>query len=120
LRAGNVRRDALEDLSLLAQIFQFQHRETAIFFAAKRGDANQAVGVAIGQGAQQQRVDEAEDGGVRADSQRQRQRDNESETGLFDERPRAVAQVLPECFHERLLESFPTRLLENYVVERRR
>jgi hypothetical protein len=71
LRAWKVRRGALEDRGLLTQIFQFEHREPPLFFASKRRDANQAVGVTVGQGAQQERVDETEDRRVRADAQRQ-------------------------------------------------
>jgi len=56
--------------------------------------------VPIGKRSEEHAVDDAEDGGVRADPERQRQDHDEGETGRLGERPDGVAEVLGEGGHE--------------------
>ena len=59
-----------------------------------RGELNggQAVRLGVGQRAQQQCVHQAEDGGVRADTQRQREDDRECETRRLGEPAQGTAE----------------------------
>src|SRR5690349_6303119 len=50
---------------------------------------------------QQNGIHYSENGGVRADSQRQRQNRDGAETGAFAQHARAIPNVLPEVFHFR-------------------
>ena len=49
---------------------------------------------------QEQAIDKGEDGGVRADAERQRQHCDGSETAALCQRANRVAKVLPEGFHD--------------------
>ena len=61
---------------------------------------NDAVGVLVGQGLQQEAVDEAENGRVGADAERQGQNRDRGEPGGPGQRPQAVAQVCEEGRHQ--------------------
>src|SRR5262249_20893880 len=61
-----------------------------------RGKDHQSMWVFDWQGAEQRRIDQAENGGVRADAQRQREHGNQSEAGALPQHSRAVAQGLPK------------------------
>ena len=56
-----------------------------------------------GERAKHQRVDEAEDGGVGADAEREREDGHGRETGSPAHHPEGVPGVLPERFHGALL-----------------
>ncbi len=47
---------------------------------------------------EQHRIQQTEDGRVRAYAQRQREHNNQREAGLLQQHSHAVAQVLPECY----------------------
>ena len=63
-------------------------------------DDDEAIGVWERQRFQQHRVDEREDGRVRADAQRQRQEGDRCEAGRPAERAERVARVLHDAFDE--------------------
>jgi hypothetical protein len=56
-------------------------------------EEDQAVAIAVGQGAQQCATDHAEDGRVRADAERERQNDGNGETGDPRQTPDGEAEV---------------------------
>jgi len=56
-------------------------------------DRDELAGVPIRQLSQQHRVDDAEDRGVRADAERERENDDERERGRMPETPRGIPQV---------------------------
>ena len=60
-------------------------------------DEHQPIGVGVRQRLEQGLVNEAEDGGVRANPERQRQDGDDGEDGLLPERPKRVADVLHGC-----------------------
>jgi len=57
-----------------------------------------AIWLVIRQRPEQRGVDDAENRSVRADSERQRQRGDQREAGMFQQHSRSVSQVLPERF----------------------
>ena len=62
-------------------------------------DHDQLIRVRVFQWTQQHKVDDAEDGRVRSDSQRQRQYGHQGNGWTLQQHPRAVAHVLPNEFH---------------------
>ena len=62
--------------------------------AVAAGDVGEAGGIAHRQALEQRRVDEAEDRGVGADAERQRQDDGDGEAGLAAQHPGGVAEIL--------------------------
>ena len=63
------------------------------------GNPYQAVAARIGQGPQQDGVYHAEDGGVGADAQRQREHGHRGESRVSAQLAKPVAQVLNQCLH---------------------
>ena len=59
---------------------------------------DQALGGGVGQRSQQDRIHHAEDGGVRADAQRQSQNHDQRKTGESPDAPQTVAQILRDTF----------------------
>src|SRR5262249_47508149 len=99
--ATGIRRDSVEGLALLI-ILIIGIGEFALRIALLRSlleQMNQPFRRLIRQGAQQRRVDGRENRRVRADTDWEREYGNQSETGLFQQHSRAVAQVLPERIH---------------------
>jgi len=64
-----------------------------------RDDHHQAIGIGEGERAQEDGVDDAEDGGVGTDAQRQRQHRHRGEAGTLDQRPQPIAQILKNGVH---------------------
>ena len=93
------RRHAFKDLVLITPVYVVSHRGRVARVSASGvvlPDHHEPFGVSIRQGAQQHRVDDTEDGAVRADPQGQSDHGDGGEAGVFPERPQAVAQVAPE------------------------
>src|SRR5262245_52508847 len=65
-----------------------------------RPDNRQTFRVAVRKRAQQQAVDDAEDGRVSADAQSQCDNGYNSEAGFLQKHSRAVAQILKQCLHK--------------------
>jgi hypothetical protein len=63
-------------------------------------DHHEPFRVGVRERAQQDRVDDAEDGRVRPDPHRQSQHYHYRESGLLQKHPRAVTKVLHERFHK--------------------
>ncbi len=59
-----------------------------------------AVGLVVGQWREQRGVDDAENRGVRADAQGQRQYRDRREAGILPQQPQAKEQVAPAISHE--------------------
>ncbi len=79
----------------------------------KRVEYDDAFGVGIGQRTQQGGVDDAEDRGVGADAEGQRQHRNSGEGWVLCQRASAEADVLPETVH--CLPSYQLRLKRKFV-----
>jgi hypothetical protein len=60
-------------------------------------DHDQPLRLGIGQGAKQNRVDDAEDGGVDADPQPERENHHRAEARVFDEHPDRQTEILDEA-----------------------
>ncbi len=61
---------------------------------------DEVCGVVIGKRPKKDAIHHAEYGGVRADSERERQGDHQSEPGPLEKRPDAVAEVLEQGIHD--------------------
>ena len=72
-------------------------------------ERDQASGVAKRQRPDRDGVDDAEDGAVDADAERQAGNGQRGEPGVLDERPGRVAQILQECVHKALRRGRPIR-----------
>src|ERR1700690_1296527 len=59
----------------------------------------ESVGMREGKRLQQQRARDAEDGRVRANSDRERKHNHQRQPRIFQKHPRAVAQILNQCAH---------------------
>ena len=93
LRVG---RHALEGLALACRVAVVRRRHDVAVLADARDAVphdHQAIGFAVRQRPQQHRVDDAEDGRVDADAERQRRDGDEGEAGLAQQRADAVAEV---------------------------
>src|SRR5207248_4953619 len=80
------------------------------------------IGIANGQGPQQDHINEAENRGVRSDAQRQSQNGNSRETGRFAPHAEAKAQILNEALnsvHASRVAAFLFGLLDTIQVESR-
>ena len=62
-------------------------------------ELHQFFGLLVGQRLQDHRVHHAEDGGVGADTERQREHGDDGESGAAGENPDGIAAVLQERFH---------------------
>src|ERR1035438_2572478 len=60
--------------------------------------AHDTVGLGIGKRPQQHAVDDAEDGAIRADGERQREHNHHGEAGVLAQRAQRVSQVAPKVF----------------------
>ena len=80
LESGQV----LERMHLLSKVLQLGHGEAvAISRRGGRKEVDQSRGIVIGQRAKKDRIDDAEDGGVRADAEREGEDGDGGETGGF-------------------------------------
>jgi hypothetical protein len=59
-------------------------------------DHDERVGILDGQGLQDRRIDEAEDGGVRAEADRERENDGRRERRRLAKLPQPIASVLQD------------------------
>ena len=59
-------------------------------------DGHDALRIGIGQGTQKHAVDDAENGGGRANGQRQRKHHDHGDAEVLPELPKAVLEVLPK------------------------
>ena len=83
-------------LSVPVEIVGRRHRaEPPALARALLGERHHAVGARVRQRPPQHRVDDAEDGGARADAKGEREQRDGGEPWLPDEHPRAEADVLP-------------------------
>ena len=82
------------------QVADLGHRERHVL-GAKAGralaDVDQAIFVAIDQGAQEHAADDTEDRGIGADAERERHHDRGSQALGAAERPQPDPHILPEC-----------------------
>jgi hypothetical protein len=65
----------------------------------RKAEERQPLGILIRQRAQQDGVDDAENGCIDADAQAERENDDQREARLFQQTSRRIADVLPEHFH---------------------
>jgi hypothetical protein len=94
--------DAAEDGALVADRFVHRIGKARPAAAGDRGaDFDQSIGTLHAKLAQEQRVHETEDGGVRADAERERQHRREREDRVAPQQPRAIPHILNDRFHER-------------------
>jgi len=63
---------------------------------------DEALRVANGNVAKKQCVDQREDGGIRADSQGEREHRDDREPGILAQDTNGIAQILPKVRHEHL------------------
>jgi len=81
-------------------------------------EPNQPLAVRVGQRPQKHRVDDAENGGVRADAERERQNDDQGEAWRLANAAQAVPDVLKDGFEPRKLPRLPRLLLRaGHVAE---
>jgi len=59
-------------------------------------DYDQPIGIAVRQGTEKNRMNHAEDQGVGADAQRDRERHDGCEAGISDEQAACVAEIVPQ------------------------
>ncbi len=104
LVAADRERDLLEPAVARPDVEVLRGREPVLHDAEARRavpEDDEAVGIRVGQRAQQERAGDAEDRGVRADAQRDREHGGEREPGRLPEGPERVAEVLRERLHGR-------------------
>jgi hypothetical protein len=101
------RRQFLEGLIQLAPVDEVAGRDDVVLLVTREvvlphdGDL---VGVRIRQRPQQECIDDAEDGSVRADAERQGGHGHEGESGGPQQQPGRIAEVLQKVAHYSLLE----------------
>jgi len=84
------------------------------FVSAKNvGDSNQSLRVWVRQRIEYQRVDHAEDRGVRSDAQRQREHGDEGEARTSPQHPQAIPQIL----NERLDKSYSAHIVMSLLEQ---
>ena len=66
-------------------------------------EQDEAIGFGEGERAKEQAVDDGEDGGVRADAERQGEDRDGGEARRLSQGPKTEAEVLPQGFHRKLL-----------------
>ena len=98
--AGVEGRGVTNHLRLLAVVHELRRRAPAVdALRRRRLKHHEAVGVGKRHRLQQHRVDHREDGGVRADAERQRRNGGGGEAAALPEHPERLAQVLEEAFN---------------------
>src|SRR6185312_5620669 len=110
---------------LLPLLNLLPHRETEVRIRAAEIPLAPGVAIEMNDGercrvlhrqrAQPYRIDQLEDGRVRADAQRQRQHRHRRKAGRLRQHPHAITQVLDQCAHLILL---LIRSLRNWGAER--
>ena len=96
--------NAVSDLDAAAQVAELRHREVGVLDADARralADVDQPVFVAVDQRPQQHAADDAEDRGVGADAERQREDDGDGQPLDPGERPEGEAEVGNEAHDSR-------------------
>src|SRR5262249_10154105 len=96
-----VSRHPLEDAALFAPVFEVRQRGSELSSSLLRTGAptcHKPLWFPIRQGAEQHCVNKTEDGSVGPNAERQRQDCYEGKERVLDKHPRAIAEVLPNCF----------------------
>ncbi len=98
--AGTKGGDVLHDAGLFPPVLKLGGR-CACAGAVGEGveEEDEAVGVWKGRGFEQDGIDYGEDGGIRADAERQGEDGGEGEAGALAEGAECVFQILKEGFH---------------------
>ena len=101
LRTGSRRehRERLAPLLVVAEVARGHDRERLRANAEVDPETGDAAGIAVGKRTKQHAVDDAEDRGRGADTQRQGQGGDDGEAGAPRERPPRVTDVLDERAH---------------------
>jgi hypothetical protein len=97
-----LRGNPVEDLLARAPVEEVGWRHDVVvfpFFRTAFPDHHEFAGAGVGQLAKQHGVDDAEDGAVGADAEREGDDDEGGEPGVSDEHPACVAPVLQQCAH---------------------
>src|SRR5207253_8838761 len=97
--AGPEERAVREDLALPCPILEIQDGNIAIGNSLRRIlslKVNDSIRVRIRKGTQQDGIDDAKDGGVSADAERQRQDGDGGKGWLFRQHPQGVSQILEQ------------------------
>ncbi len=93
----------VEDLVLVAQVLEVRHREAHLRHLLRPfGQEHQPVGLAIGEGPEQNRVHHTEHRGVGADAEGQGQHRDGGEALRLTQHAGPVLDVTPQVFHESL------------------
>ena len=101
-------KNVAKDIVVIAQIFEFRIGERGALsrlttetpsMEVRVGKQRQLFGVGHREGAQQHRIEYAENGGVGTDAQRQREYGNQGEPGAVREHARCIPQVFPKGIH---------------------
>jgi hypothetical protein len=77
------------------------HAPAKVFFGTDDVDGGKAFGASVGKRVKDPVVDQAENGGGRADAEREGQYDDARETGALAKNAQGEAQVLQEIFKQR-------------------
>ena len=111
-QAVHVSGQRLEDLVALLPVDVVARRDEERRRRARLLDRHQSVGLGVGQRPEQHRVDEAEDRRVRADSDPQREDDDQAEARVPPEAPQGVLHVADDRLEHGKPRLVPERLLE--------
>ena len=97
---ANIQGEVIEDAVLVTIVQKIMRIDGKLGERGKcREDPQQPVGLTVRQGFEQNAIDYAEYGAVRANPQCQRQHGHGREAGIFDQRSPAIAKILFETFH---------------------
>src|SRR5262249_9787075 len=113
------RADGFVRAAFIAEVEVRQDRDVVSLVFVLQGNAPQdhePPGVAECEWAKQRAIDETEDEGIGADSERQGERRDNGEAGLLEKQPKPVEDVLPESHAAAVLLS--TTLPSNRWTER--
>ena len=91
---------------------QFVTKEGERALVGVEGDADELLRLAVGEGAQQERAGDGEDGGVGSDGECEGKDGNEGEAGIALEHAQAEAEVAEQGGHGVRLQVAGERLLE--------
>jgi hypothetical protein len=102
--AAQEQRDLLEGLALRAPVLAVEDRDVAL-----ARDEREPLGLRERQGPEHHRVHDAEDRGVRADAERQRQERDGREARALGQPAQREPHVLEQCIHTVLLRAYSQR-----------
>src|SRR5205085_10082617 len=100
---GPVGGGAREEIGLLRPISEVEKRDVAFGNARRRRifsfNGDDAFGVRERRRTEENAVHQAEDRGVRADAESERENGNRGKTFVLEEHPEAITKILKECVH---------------------